>query len=121
MADYNASQISNAVYDSSKGAVKTSDVSDASVTLTHTAVNVTTSTGAALAANASRKYALLVNDSDSVQYIKIGASAVLHEGIRLDANGGSYEMSPKAGNLDPRAINAIHGSTGSKVLLVTEG
>lgn len=90
-------------------------------TPTHTAVNVTTSTAAALAANLERKYALLVNDSDTTIYIKLGAAAVLNEGIRLNANGGSYEMSAALGNLVHVAINAIHGGTGNKVLLVTEG
>lgn len=92
-----------------------------SVTPTHTAVNATTSTSQILASNANRKYALLINDSDTVVYIKIGAAAALNEGIRLNANGGSYEMSLGMGNLATGAINAIHGGTGNKALLITEG
>jgi len=88
---------------------------------THSAATVTSTTGQALAANANRKYALLVNDSDTAIYIKLGAAAVANEGIRLNANGGSYEMSDLHGNLYTGAINAIHGSTGNKTLLVTEG
>jgi hypothetical protein len=90
-------------------------------TITHTAVNVTTVSGEALATNASRKYALVVNDSDTTVYIKIGAAAVLNQGIRLNANGGSYEMSHAIGNLNTGEINACHGGIGNKVLLVTEG
>jgi len=90
-------------------------------TPTHSAVTVTSTTTQALAANANRKYALLINDSDTVIYIKLGAAAVANEGIRLNANGGSYEMSDLHGNLYAGAINAIHGSTGNKTLLVTEG
>jgi len=90
-------------------------------TPTHTAVSVGVASGAALAANANRLYALLVNDSDTTIYIKLGATAVANEGIRLNANGGSYEMSRKSGSLYTGAINAIHGGSGSKVLLVTEG
>lgn len=89
-------------------------------TLAHTQPAIGASTTAALAANTSRKYVLLVNDSDSVIYIKIGAAAVLNQGIRLNASGGSYEMSAIHGNLDTRAINGI-SSGAAKVLLVTEG
>ncbi len=92
------------------------------VTLTHGAgVNVATSTTAVLASNASRKYALIVNDSDAIMYVGVGVDAVLNRGLRLNPNGGSYEMSEKLGNLATGAINAIHGGTGSKVALPTEG
>jgi len=90
-------------------------------TPTHSAVTVTSTTTQALAANANRKYVLLVNDSDTAIYIKLGAAAVANEGIRLNANGGSYEMSNLGGNLYAGAINAIHGGSGNKTLLVTEG
>ena len=89
-------------------------------TLAHTTATIGASTGAALAANANRKYALLVNDSDAVIYLKIGAAAVLNQGIRLNANGGSYEMSAQYGNLDSRVINAI-SSSANNYLLITEG
>ena len=89
-------------------------------TPTHTAVTVGVATGVALAANASRLYALLVNDSDTAIYIKLGAAAVLNAGIRINANGGSYEMSKDLGNLYTGAINAI-ASAASKNLIVTEG
>jgi hypothetical protein len=90
------------------------------ITNTHTYATIGASTGVALAANASRKYALLINDSDSAIYLMFNASAVLNQGIRLNANGGSYEMSSANGNLDVRVINAI-SSGASKNLLVTEG
>jgi len=89
-------------------------------TLTHAAVTVGAATTAALAANANRKYALLINDSDTAIYIKFHAAAVANQGIRLNASGGSYEMSAQQGNLDTRAINAISTGAG-KVLLVAEG
>jgi 3-deoxy-D-arabino-heptulosonate 7-phosphate (DAHP) synthase len=93
-------------------------------TLTHAAVVTTAAQSvAALAANSSRKYALFINDSDAVVYLKVGAAAVSSQGIRLNANGGSYEMSFKNGNLHTGAVNAIAvtGAVGDKVLLVTEG
>lgn len=92
-----------------------------SITPTHTAVNITSTSGEVLAANANRKYALLINDSDTVIYLKIGSPAVVNEGIRLNANGSSYEMAAALGNLATGAINGIHGSSGSKVLTVLEG
>jgi len=90
-------------------------------TPTHTTVNVTITSGAVLAANTSRLYALLVNDSDTTIYLKIGVAAVANQGIRVNANGGSYEMSKKQGNLHTGAINGIHAGTSNKVLLITEG
>lgn len=89
-------------------------------TLTHTAPVIGASTTAALAANANRKYAVFINDSESVIYLKVGVAAVLNQGIRLEASGGSYEMSSLRGNLDTRAVNGISSGAG-KVLLVTEG
>ncbi|MFA4854188.1 MAG: hypothetical protein WC616_02425 [Candidatus Omnitrophota bacterium] len=89
-------------------------------TPTHTAVTVGVATGAALALNANRLYALLVNDSDTAIYIKLGVAAALNQGIRINANGGSYEISKELGNLYTGAINAI-SSLANKTLLVTEG
>ena len=111
--------------------VPASDITDATyigevsvaayTTPTHTAVNVITSSGAVLAANANRKYALLVNDSDTTIYIKLNAAAVVNQGIRLNANGGSYEMSTLFGNLYTGAIYGIHGGSGNKAILIVQG
>lgn len=92
------------------------------ITMTHTVVTVGATTTAALAADTAdtRSYVLLVNDSDEAMYIKCGAAAVMNAGIRINANGGSYEMSAAQGNLVHAAINAICAS-GSKKLLVTVG
>jgi len=35
---------------------------------------------------------VIVNDSDVVIYLGVGAAAVLNQGIRLNANGGAYEI-----------------------------
>jgi hypothetical protein len=91
------------------------------ITPTHTAATVgTTSTNPVLAANTSRKYALFVNDSDSVIYLKIGAAAEMNKGIRLNAGGGSFEMNANIGNLMTGAIYAISSAT-NKNLLILEG
>lgn len=91
------------------------------VTLAHTTASMGTSTAAVLAASSDRKYALIINDSDTVVYLKLGAAAVANEGIRLTASGGSFEMSPQIGNLDQRAINGIIGSGSGKVVVVSQG
>lgn len=87
----------------------------------HTSVNVTTNTTAVLAANANRKYALITNFSDTEIFLALGGNAVANIGIVLLSKGSSYEISAMAGNLYLGAINAIHASTGNKVVLVTEG
>jgi len=96
------------------------DVTGVYTTPTHTQPSIAATTTTVLAANANRLYALLVNDSVETIYIKLGAAAVLNQGIRLNANGGSYEMSKKQGNLYVGAINGI-STSGSMALLVTEG
>lgn len=87
----------------------------------HTAFSVTPSTLEALAANDFRVYVLLENDSDTDIYVAFGVPAVVNQGIRLNANGGSLELSEGNHFLDVRAINAIHGGAGGKNLLITEG
>lgn len=87
----------------------------------HTTYSVTTASGLALDAEPKRRYALFVNDSDATIYLSLGGVAAANTGIRLNANGGSYEMSDELGNPYVGDVTAIHGSTGSKVLLITEG
>lgn len=60
------------------------------------------------AANAERRYLLLVNDSDTAIYVSLGTAAVLNTGIRLNALGGWYEML-EGQNLYLGAVNAIAG------------
>jgi hypothetical protein len=81
---------------------------------------MTSASAAVLATNQGRKYALIVNDSSVVCYLNLGSTAVANEGIRVNANGGSYEMSRNIGNLYTGAINGILVS-GTATLLVTEG
>lgn len=89
--------------------------------LGHAAFNAVNTTQEAVAANPQRTYLLLINDSDTALYLKLGAAAVVNQGIRLNANGGSLELSDINANLDLRAVNVIHGGAGNKALLITEG
>lgn len=90
------------------------------MTPTHAAVTIGATSTEVRPANENRRYLLLVNDSDAVLYIKFGAAAVMNQGIRINANGGSLELSEIMGNMYHGAINGI-SQAGSKVLLVTEG
>lgn len=92
-----------------------------SVTYTQVAVNVTTTSAEVLATNNDRKWVIIQNLSDTVIHCKVGATAVVIEPIQLNANGGSFEISPQLGNFNTGAINCIHGGTGDKVLGVVEG
>lgn len=87
-------------------------------TWTHTTLGVTNSSQAALAANTGRKYALFINDSANVVYLKVGATAVANQGIRLEANGGSFELD--AQNASQDVVNAIAGVAGPSTLLIAE-
>lgn len=87
---------------------------------THTQPSATTTSGAMLAANKRRRYALFINDGAVDVYLDLGTTAVANQGIRINANGGSYEMSSHLGNLFVGAVNGIT-ATGSATVLVTEG
>ncbi len=92
------------------------------IAYSHTKVDVATSSTQVLAVNTDRKYALFINDSDEDIYMKCdGNAAVVGRGIVLKAEGGSYEMSPRLGNLTTAAVRAIQGDAGTKGLLVVEG
>jgi len=72
-----------------------------------------------LSTKTSRQYALIQNDSDTSVYLALGASttAAVNEGIRLNANGGSYEINEL--NLYTGEIWAT-SSASNKKLLITE-
>lgn len=87
-------------------------------TVTDTKVAVGTDTTVVLAANPRRHEAVFVNDSNKPIYLARGNDAVLNQGIRLNAEGGSYEINRN--NLFLGAINAI-AEGGDKNLTVSEG
>src|SRR3990172_2510330 len=59
---------------------------------TNTSVSVGTSSTAVLSANSSRRFAVIVNDSDTAIYLKLGTGAALNSGIRLNASGGALSI-----------------------------
>lgn len=80
-------------------------------------VTVGSSSTTALAANENRNFAVFVNDSDETIYLGLG-TAVLNSGIRLNANGGAYEI-----NLTNMYTGIVMGicASGSKNLTIMEG
>ncbi len=86
----------------------------------HIATVVGSSSVNVLSGNANRRYALLVNDSLATIWVTMSATAAVDTGVRLNANGGYYEMAGEMGNLYTGQINAIM-ATGSGTLLATEG
>lgn len=97
------------------------------VILTHTTEIVTDVSALVLEANANRRYLLLQNDSDTIIYISFDTGgegeAVAGSGIRLAADGGSFEM--KEGLIDVREIYAVAEGIGEEApalnLMITEG
>lgn len=71
-----------------------------------------------LASNSNRRYVVLVNDSPSVMYLRLGGgAATLNSGIRINPNGGSYEIN--SDNLYTGEIRGI-GTGAGGVLTVVE-
>ena len=68
---------------------------------------------AVLAANAARTRVILTNNSDTVMYVAIGATAVASQGITLAATNGVIILTPSGGC--KLAINVICASA-SKAL-----
>ena len=72
----------------------------------------------ALASNPNRKSATFVNDSANTIYLGLEDAAVVGSGIRLNANGGSYEINYI--NRFTGLVTAIAGVVGPSNLTVTE-
>ncbi len=87
-------------------------------TANHGTASVGTASAEVIAANPDRKYLLLTNDGTATAYLALGTSAVLNAGLRLAANGGSYEMTRGAANVYSGAINGIASVNGVKLLTV---
>lgn len=98
--------------------IKHADAKEAE-SVAHTTASCTSTSGAALATNAGRIAALFINDGAETIWIRIGEASVANEGIRLNANGGSYFMSNVYYNVDQEAVNCITAA-GTAVVLVVE-
>lgn len=83
---------------------------------TNTIGSCTSTSGTLVATSTSRQYVAIVNDSANTVYLSLGKAAVGSNGIRLNANGGTFEMGSEA--LFTGAINCIASST--SVMTVVE-
>lgn len=90
-------------------------IADSATALAAKAVG--SSTTEVLAARTGRVCATFVNDSDETIYLALGVNAVMNRGIRLNANGGAYEINWT--NMFRGAVDAICTS-GGKNLCVME-
>jgi len=86
---------------------------------TFSKVAATTTQTLALASNPARVYALFTNDSDTAVYLNLSnaSTTVVNYAVRLNANGGTYEMNDT--NL---YLGNVYASTtvGGKNILVLE-
>ena len=87
-------------------------------TVTDSFATIGAASGLALAANVQRVNAVFVNDSSETIYLARGNAAVIGSGIRLNANGGSYEID--SSNLFLDDVYGIATGAGSN-LTVSEG
>ena len=90
------------------------------ISQTHTFVDVSNTSIEVLAANPSRDWALIQNQSSVDLWIALGVAAVVNACILLPANGGAYELSLSLGNVDVRAVNAIASAVGTNRVVITE-
>lgn len=70
-------------------------------------VSVATTSTVVAASNLNRLEIIIVNDSDTVIYLRLGTSAVLNSGIRLNAGGGSFTTDKYTGQIN--AISSVAG------------
>jgi len=83
-------------------------------------ITVTAASTQILAANASRKVAIITNDSDTVVYLAIGVAAQANKGIRLNANGGTIVISQTGDIFSTEAVYGILATAGNKNVTAQE-
>ena len=72
-------------------------------------VSVATTTTEIIAANGSRKGALVTNNGSADVFIALGTPAILNKGHRINSGGGNYEITLD-NNLSVQAVNGIVAS-----------
>ncbi len=93
---------------------------DNQVTYAHTTANVVATTTQIIAETANRKFLRVQNDDGALTvWIKVGAAAVLNQGIKLGP-GEYHEMRQDKNNVDPSVVNGIASAAGPAVVLVTQ-
>ena len=92
-ADIESDGTKNALFvqanDDSMGTQKIKNAKESSAS-SNTKVTVALNSTTIIAANSDRRFVVIVNDSDEDVYLNLSGTAVINEGIRINANGGSY-------------------------------
>jgi len=84
---------------------------------TSSGMTVTTSSSLVTASSTNRSYYVIVNDGSNTVYLQFNdKDATVGSGIRLNANGGSYEINPD--NLYRGAIRAIASGGSSNITVM---
>jgi len=112
-ADIESDGTKNALFvqanDDSMGTQKIKNAKESSAS-SNTKVTVGNTPTTVIASNSDRRFVVIVNDSDEDVYLNLSATAVINEGIRINANGGSYIEDIYTG-----AISGICASGGKNV------
>lgn len=85
---------------------------------TNSNVSVSTTTTPVLSANTARQYILFTNDSANTIYLSLSGTATSSKGIRLNANGGTYEINQD--HLYIGAISAVAQTATSTLMYVEQ-
>jgi len=74
-----------------------------------------------ISANAARKFACIINDSDTIIFLSLGETAVQNRGIRLGTENKERRFKLDWANLYCGDINGIHANSGTKLVSYSEG
>ncbi len=107
------SQIVHPVLVDNNGRLLVSTGAAAVTSASNTKITVASASTSVVSSNTNRNRVILVNDSSEAIYLALGATAVMNEGIRLNANGGSLIETEYTG-----VISAICSSGGKNLRYV---
>ena len=87
-----------------------------------TTVAVAVTSTSIVVANGGRRLLVIVNDSDTDIYLALGEAAVVGEGIRLNAAGGTYTSERKRARdrIFTGEVFGIHGGAATKDVTIQE-
>lgn len=114
-----SNQVLVKIYESVWNAIRVRVVATPSFsTISNTRPSVSNTSAEILAANSSRKYAYVFNNTGATVYIKLGATAVVNQGFQLGPNE-SFEIN--SSKMWTGSITAIKATATSINLDVAEG
>lgn len=87
-------------------------------TATNASSTVATTSRVIVNANVARQYLAIVNDGDQDVYLNFRATSTAGTGIRLNANGGAYEMDITSSNVYVGPVSAVTSTSTSAVTII---